>query len=41
MAGMSAFFGALTLIAAVLWVVYGDRVYFDAIMTGLAGCFSF
>lgn len=24
-----------------LWVVYGDRVYFDTIMTGLASCFSF
>lgn len=24
-----------------LWVAYGDRVYFDTIMTGLASCFSF
>lgn len=26
---------------AALWVAYGDRVYFDTIMTGLASCFSF
>lgn len=24
-----------------LWVHYGERVYFDTIMTGLASCFSF
>jgi len=24
-----------------LWMTYGDRVYFDTIMTGLASCFSF
>ena len=26
---------------AALWVAYGDRVYFDSIMNGLASCFSF
>jgi len=33
--------GVVLLGTGALWVAYGDRVYFDTIMTGLASCFSF
>lgn len=33
--------GIVLLGTTALWVAYGDRVYFDTIMTGLASCFSF
>lgn len=39
-ATMAAVFGAIAAATAMLWIAYGDRVYFDAIMNGLASCFS-
>lgn len=40
-AGLSS--AVLVVLAATtaLWVAYGDRVYFDALVNGFASCFSF
>jgi len=40
-AGIAVATGCVLAATAALWVAYGDRVYFDTIMTGLASCLSF
>jgi len=37
--GISALFGALAAAAAIMWIWFGTKVFFEMIATGIAYCF--
>jgi hypothetical protein len=37
--GVAAFFGALFAAAALMWMWFGTKVFFDMIASGIAYCF--
>ena len=37
--GIAAFFGALFAAAALMWMSFGTKVFFDMVASGIAYCF--